>query len=119
MPGDDASNPLRDSFAIWEKFIAQYGDQVLRSPLFLRVLGQNLEISLGLQETAQQNLLALWRAWGLPTRADQELSLHKLNRLQSQVDQLTRRVDRLLDSPSLNQAARPGFKKKSASKERN
>ncbi len=96
MADNDITNAFKEAFDVWEKHTAQFWDQALRSPLFLEALDENLRASLGFQRMFQQALDLTWRTWGLPTRRDQELTLHRLNRLESQTRQLSRRVERLL-----------------------
>lgn len=97
MTDNDVYQFFKDSFNIWEKHTARYWDHVLRNPLFLDLLGKNLELSLTFQNNLQKTLEQSWRAWGIPTRQDQLRTLHTLNELDTQVRQLSRRVDQLLD----------------------
>jgi len=89
-------SPLKEMFEVWEKHNAVYWEEFLRSSLFLGALGSNLELTLGWQRNLKQASESYWRMWGIPTRADQELSLHQLNQLEAELGELTRRVDRLL-----------------------
>jgi len=106
MAKDDLYQPVRGVFESWEKYTAQYWDQVLRSPLLLEMLGQNLELALGLQSSAAEALERFWQAWGLPSRSAQELALHRLNQLQAQVQRLSRRIDHLLAESNGRRAGR-------------
>ncbi len=95
MTHNQPYNPFREAFDVWEKHTARYWDQVLRNPLFLDMLGTNLRTSLGFQRAFQGILELTWRTWGLPTRYDQERTLHELNQLDTQIQQISRRMDAL------------------------
>ena len=91
----------KEIFDIWEENTADSWEQILRNPLFLETLGHNLEIWLSLQSAFKNILQANWRTWGFPTSSDQERALYRLNQLAIQVEELSRRIDRLSagDSP--------------------
>ncbi len=88
-------NPWKDYFDIWEKHTARYWDDVLRSPLFLEAIGRNLEMSLAWQRAALNGVEAVQKAWGLPTRSEQEFAQHQLNQLATRMQQLARRMEKL------------------------
>jgi hypothetical protein len=95
MPHTAFLNSWKDAFDIWEKYTAHYWDGVLRSPLFLEILGRNLELTLTWQRATLTSIDVIQRAWGLPTRAEQDVLKHHLNQLTTRVNQLARRVEAL------------------------
>jgi hypothetical protein len=105
--GGQTGDPLRAAFEAWEKPAAAFWDQFLRSPLVLQSLNQSLEWSLGWQRAALRGLDLAWQAWGLPTAAVQQQTLHRLNQLHSDVQRLSRAVDRLAGAIP-NEGAPPG-----------
>jgi len=85
----------KDLFNLWQKPTAEFWDAYLRSPLYLDLIGNSLEISLTTQKLAKDLAESWWEAWGIPTRGQQEKILHKLNELDTQVKRLARRVEKL------------------------
>ena len=97
MSAQDTFNPFftpyKEAFDLWEKYNAQYWEGALRSPLFLETLGKGLELSLGSQRAFLQMTEEMLGSWGQATRSQQELALHKLNQLETQVKQLARQKE--------------------------
>lgn len=88
---------FKQSFEQWEKQTAEFWNEMLRDPAFLKTSWQAMEAALHSQQqvnkTVQQNLAA----WRLPTRENQERITHQLNRLQLAADELAERLDQLLE----------------------
>jgi hypothetical protein len=75
----------KKGFDAWEGATAQYLEHWLRSPLVLGPAGAMLTALFKTRAAGDQALEAWWSALGLPTRRDQERSLHALNQLQSRI----------------------------------
>ena len=69
----------------WEQATAQYMEKVLSNPGVLGPAGAMLTAAMKTKTATDKAVAAWWSAWGLPTRRDQERSLHKLNQLESRL----------------------------------
>ena len=85
----------KKSFYAWESATADYVETVLKSPVVLRPSGQVLSGAMKARAASDQALAKVWGGWGLPTKRDQERSLHALNQIQSQLIDLEERLERL------------------------
>ena len=65
----------KQGFTAWEQATAQYTERVMANPGVLNPMGALLTAAMS----------AWWSLCGLPTRRDQERSLHKLNQLESRL----------------------------------
>ena len=72
-------------FNVWESATAQYMEHWLKSPMILEPAGAWLSASMKLKAKADQGAATFWGNLGLPTKRDQERSLHKLNQLESKL----------------------------------
>lgn len=72
-------------FDAWENATAKYLETVLRSPLVLGPGGAMLTAAMRSKSAVDGAMGSWWSAVGLPTRRDQERSLHALNQLQSRL----------------------------------
>ena len=85
----------KKGFYAWESSTAKLAEQWLRSPLVLKPGGAALS-SLMKVKAANDKAAAAWLgAIGLPTKRDQERTLHALNQLQSQLYDLEDRIEEL------------------------
>jgi hypothetical protein len=75
----------KKGFDAWEKPTAQYLDHWLRSPALLQPLGGLFTRGFKVKAAADKATEAVWSLWGLPTKRDQERTLHLLNQLQSRL----------------------------------
>jgi hypothetical protein len=75
----------KQGFAAWEQATAQYMEKVLTNPGVLGPAGAMLTAAMKTKTATDNALAAWWAAMGLPTRRDQERSLHKLNQLESRL----------------------------------
>ena len=83
----------KKGFYAWENATAEYAEQWMRSPLVLKPSGKMLSVAMKIK-TANEKAAATWlSAVGLPTRRDQERTLHALNELQSKLYDLEDRID--------------------------
>ena len=91
------SNLADKLYSTWEKQTAAYFDKVLRNPGFLELSGNIMGAALRSKIVVDQLLMATWKSLLLPTKRDQERTLHLLNELHSRVNDLE---DELTDQQS-------------------
>ena len=87
----------KKGFTAWEGATAQYMEQVLSNPLLLYPSGAMLTAAMKVKAQRQQWLASWWVATGLPTRRDQERTLHALNQLNSRLIDLEEKIESLDD----------------------
>ena len=75
----------KKSFAVWEKSTAEYMEKVLQNPGVIGPAGTMLTAAMKTKAATDRAIATWWSAVGLPTRRDQERSLHKLNQLESRL----------------------------------
>ncbi len=75
----------KKGFDAWENATAKYMEQVMRSPLVLGPAGALLTATMKSRSAVDKAAEDWWSAIGLPTRRDQERSLHALNQIQSRM----------------------------------
>jgi len=75
----------KKSFAAWESVTAKYLEQVMANPTVLEPAGALLTAAMKTKAATDRAVASWWAALGLPTRRDQERSLHKLNQLESRL----------------------------------
>lgn len=83
----------KKGFYAWESATAQYVGRVLESPLVLGPSGRTLTGAMKARAASHEAMARLWGGWGLPTKRDQERSLHALNQIQSKLIDLEERLD--------------------------
>jgi hypothetical protein len=82
-------------FNAWESATAQYTEAWLRSPLLLEPAGAWLTVAMKAKRAGDRTAASFWGAIGLPTKRDQERSLHALNQIQSRLADLEERLEEL------------------------
>ena len=75
----------KKGFDVWEQKTAEVFETVLKNPKVLEPAGAMLSASMKLKAASDDAMAQWWSAWGLPTRKDQERTLHVLNQLQSRI----------------------------------
>ncbi len=75
----------KQGFAAWEQTTSQYMEKVLTNPGVLGPTGAMLTAVMKTKAATDKALASWWSNLGLPTRRDQERSLHKLNQLESRL----------------------------------
>lgn len=85
MMGWDA---WKQGFDAWENATAQLVETFMRSPQVLGPAGQAMGAAMNLKAKQQQAVAEAWANMGLPTRRDQERTLHALNQIQSRLTDL-------------------------------
>jgi hypothetical protein len=72
-------------FNAWEGQTSKVAETVMRSPLVLEPAGSFLSAAMKTKAASDKLLAAAWGAVGLPTKRDQERTLHALNQIQSRL----------------------------------
>lgn len=75
----------KKGFDAWESATAQYMEQVLKNPLVLGPSGAMLTAAMKAKAASDKAMADLWGNLGLPTKRDQERTLHALNQIQSRL----------------------------------
>ena len=88
----------KKSFDVWEKQTATYLDKVMKNPAVLGPAGMMLTAAMKTKAATDKASAAWWGAMGLPTKRDQERSLHKLNQLESRILDLEDQLEDALDA---------------------
>lgn len=78
----------KQGFTAWEHATAQYVEKLMQNPAVLNPAGAMLTAAMKTKTATDKALGTCWSMLGLPTRRDQERSLHKLNQLESQLHDL-------------------------------
>ena len=78
----------KKGFAAWETTTAAYLEQVMSNPSVLGPAGVMLTAAMKTKAATDRAMAGWWSTIGLPTRRDQERSLHKLNQLESRIADL-------------------------------
>lgn len=79
-------------FNAWENATAQYLENVMKSPAVLEPAGAWLTAAMKAKSANDKLWASFWGGIGLPTKRDQERSLHKLNQLESRLIDLEERL---------------------------
>ncbi len=80
-------------FDAWEHATAEHLERVLRSPAVLEPGGALLSAMMKLKAGSDRLAAEWWGRVGLPTKRDQERTLHLLNQLHSRVLDLEERLE--------------------------
>ena len=75
----------KKGFDAWENRTAQLLEQWLKNPLVLEPMGAMLSATMKAKAAREKAVAQWWAALGLPTRRDQERTLHALNQLESRL----------------------------------
>jgi hypothetical protein len=75
----------KQGFTAWEQATSQYMEKLFANPDVLKPAGAMLTAAMKTKIATDRALDAWWSMWGLPTRRDQERTLHKLNQLESRL----------------------------------
>lgn len=82
----------KKGFDAWENSTAQYLEQWLKSPFLLGPSGTMLSAFMKAKAASDRAAATWWGLMGLPTKRDQERTLHSLNQLQSRLIDLEERL---------------------------
>lgn len=83
----------KQGFDAWEKATAQLLETWLKSPLVLEPAGTLLTSVMKVKTASDKAAAVWWGAMGLPTKRDQERTLHALNELESRLLDLEEKLD--------------------------
>ncbi|MFO0763182.1 MAG: hypothetical protein U0359_42485 [Byssovorax sp.] len=83
----------KKGFDAWENATAGYVEKVLKNPLLLGPSGAMLSMVMKAKAAADKAAAQYWGTLGLPTKRDQERTLHLLNQLQSRIMDLEEKLD--------------------------
>lgn len=86
-------NEWKKGFDVWEDATARYLEQVMKSPLFLGPSGAALSAAMRAKAYRDRATAELWASIGLPTRRDQEKTLHLLHVLESRIRDLEEQLE--------------------------
>ena len=75
----------KQGFTAWEQATAQYMEKTLSNPSVLGPAGSLMTAVMKTKSVTDRAMTGWWSMLGLPTRRDQERSLHKLNQLESRI----------------------------------
>jgi hypothetical protein len=82
----------KNGFTAWETATASYMEKVMSNPGVLGPAGAMLTVAMKTKAATDKAMSAWWSMIGLPTRRDQERSLHKLNMLESRLYDLEEKL---------------------------
>jgi hypothetical protein len=85
----------KKGFDAWEGATAQVLEQWMKSPLVLGPSGTMLTAMMKAKAASDQLAAQWWGALGLPTKRDQERTLHALNEMESRLLDLEERLQDL------------------------
>lgn len=80
-------------FNSWEAKTSKVAEQWLKSPLVLEPAGACLSAAMRTKAASDKVVAAAWGALGLPTKRDQERTLHALQQIQSRLFDLEEKLD--------------------------
>lgn len=82
----------KKGFDVWEGATARLLEECLKSPLVLGPSGTLLTAFMKAKAAGDKACAGAWGAMGLPTKRDQERTLHALNQIQSRLADLEERL---------------------------
>ena len=83
----------KKGFDQWENATAQLLEQWLKSPLVLGPSGTMLSTMMKAKLASDRAMAQLWGGFGLPTKRDQERTLHALNQLEARLIDLEQKLE--------------------------
>lgn len=90
---EKARLPNRATLIAWEKAATELMDQLVRNPTVLQPVARTLTGAMRAKRLADRVLRKAWRLVGLPTKQEQERTLHLLNELNSKFLDLEERIE--------------------------
>lgn len=88
----------KKGFDLWEQRTAELMEAVLKSPAVLQPMGNLLTATMKMKAASDKAVASWWATMGLPTRRDQERTLHALNQLNSRLIDLEEKLAELDDT---------------------
>ncbi len=89
----------KKGFDLWENKTAELMEKVLKTETVLQPMGGLLTATMKAKAASDKAVAQWWALMGLPTRRDQERTLHALNQLQSRLIDLEEQLASLKDQP--------------------
>jgi hypothetical protein len=83
----------KKAFDAWESSTAKWVEEWMKSPLVLGPGGAMLTAAMKAKKAADDAKAQVWGQFGLPTKRDQERTLHMLNQLQSRLMDLEEKLE--------------------------
>ena len=83
----------KKGFDVWEATTAKLVEEWMKSPFVVGPSGVFLAAATRMKTVGDAAKAAWWAEMGLPTKRDQERTLHLLNQLQSKVMDLEEKID--------------------------
>ncbi len=99
-PNVDVWEMWKQGFFIWEKHTANLMESVLRNPMILGPSGVMMAQVMRAKAKTDKAMTQTWGSLGLPTKHDQERTLHMLNQAQSKLYDLEEQIDALKEEQS-------------------
>jgi hypothetical protein len=85
----------KKGFDEWEQKTAELFENVLKSPTVLQPMGSVLTAGMKVKARLEDARTNFWGTLGLPTKREQERTLHALNQLNSKLLDLEERIAEL------------------------
>ena len=85
----------KKGFDLWEQRTAEMMETVLKSPAVLQPMGNLLSTSMKMKANVEKASAEWWGSLGLPSKRDQERTLHALNQIQSRLIDLEEKLAEL------------------------
>ncbi len=95
---------FKQYFTTWESATAKHLEVWMKSPLVLEPAGTWLSMVMKTKAAADRNVAEAWGLIGLPTKRDQERTLHALNQIQSRLLDLEEQLAALAEQRRAEQA---------------
>jgi hypothetical protein len=87
----------KKGFDTWEAKTAELMEKMLKSRTVLEPMGAMLSATMKAKAASDKAVAQWWSGMGLPTRRDQERTLHALNQLNSKLLDMEERLAELQD----------------------
>jgi len=84
----------KKGFDAWENATAKVIETWMKSPLVLKPSGAMLTSAMRMKAASDRAAAMWWGALGLPTKRDQERTLHALHKLESRLNDLEEKLER-------------------------
>ncbi len=83
----------KKGFDAWENATAKVMETWLKSPLVLKPSGAMLTSMMRMKSASDRMTAMWWGSLGLPTKRDQERTLHALHKLESRLNDLGEKLE--------------------------
>jgi hypothetical protein len=83
---------FKKGFAVWERVTAEKVEALTRNPAWLNPMAAMLSATYRWKAISDEMSSRVWGSMGLPTKRDQERTLHALNELESRLMDLEEKL---------------------------